>query len=109
MNMIAGWGDLSFNQKKVIIRFALAIVAIYFLITYFGATAMYRNKALSDSNHIARMSPTTTEPTDTPLNALSVNGTCTDITVGTYVDSIESFSIKDSVWNATFYIWFNWR
>jgi hypothetical protein len=30
------------------------------------------------------------------------------VAVGTYVDGIDTFSIKDSSWSGTFYVWFRW-
>lgn len=105
--MLTDWRQLSCPQKKVIIRIVLAIVSVYFVITYFGVTAMLKSKTLSDLTHISRMDSVPTKSAEIPLNTLSE--AYTNVTVGTYIDSIESFSIKDSAWNTTFYIWFNWK
>ena len=31
------------------------------------------------------------------------------VTVGLYLDGIDTLSIRDSFWNATFYVWFRWQ
>lgn len=107
--MLTGWGDLSPEQRKGLMRLAGVLVFIYLAIICFGAADMYKNKAISDAIHEARLSPIAAEPGQTPPDALTTEGKFTSVRVGTYVDSIDNLSIKDSLWNTTFYIWFSWN
>jgi hypothetical protein len=107
--MFTGWGDLSAAQKKALIRLAAALIFFYLLIIGFGAADMYKSKLTSNAIHEARLSPTAAEPGQAPPDALISEGKFTTVKVGTYVDSIDNLSIKDSFWSTTFYIWFSWN
>ena len=54
------------------------------------------------------MSPTGVEAGLTPPEPLPAEGDFATVKVGTYIDDIDGFSIKDSAWSANFYIWFSW-
>ncbi|MDU2064263.1 MAG: hypothetical protein E6713_05410 [Sporomusaceae bacterium] len=70
---------------------------------------MYQNKHRSDMNHAARMNPTGAEPGKTPPDPLPESNNYVNVTVGTYIEDVDSFSIKDSFWSTNFYIWFRWN
>jgi hypothetical protein len=55
------------------------------------------------------MDPVAVEPGKTPPDPLPTNADFKIVNVGIYLDGIESFSIKDSYWTPTFYIWFRWK
>jgi hypothetical protein len=44
----------------------------------------------------------------TPPDPLPAEGDFVPVTIGMYVDTVDTFSIKDSLWTASFYVWFRW-
>jgi len=107
--MILIWNNLNSEKKKFIIIFSLMILIIYSLVTYYSASTMYNNKIQAGANHTARMNPTAAEPGRTPPDPLPEGSGYTTVKIGTYLDDIDSLSIKDSFWTANFYVWFSWN
>ncbi len=103
------WNNLSADKKKFIVLFSLFIFSVYSLVTYMSASSMYNSKLKSDANHAARMNPTAAEPGKTPPDPLPEQGNFTTVNVGTYVEDVDNFSIKDSMWTTNFYIWYSWK
>ncbi|MBF0417694.1 MAG: hypothetical protein HQL86_05530, partial [Magnetococcales bacterium] len=54
------------------------------------------------------MSPLLADSGHPPAEALPSQGSFIPVKIGSYVDNIESVSIRDSVWTANLYIWFSW-
>lgn len=44
-----------------------------------------------------------------PINVLYNSSNTTKVLTGIYIDRVPSLSIKDSVWETEFYIWFSWN
>jgi hypothetical protein len=84
------------------------VLGIYALIIFLSASVMNQNREQSVENHTMRMSPTGAERGKTPPEPLPATGNFNTVKVGTYIDDIDNLSIKDSSWNANFYIWYSW-
>jgi hypothetical protein len=54
------------------------------------------------------MSPNRVEAGLTPPDPLPATGDFVPVSVGLYLDNVDNFSIRDSFWSATFYVWFRW-
>ncbi|MDR3589016.1 MAG: hypothetical protein P4N41_05085 [Negativicutes bacterium] len=107
--MLLIWHNLSGKKKQFIILFSLAILVLYSLVTFYSASTMYNNRMHASENHVARMNPTAAEPGRTPPDPLPEGGNYATVKIGTYIDDVDSLSIKDSNWTTNFYVWFNWN
>ena len=107
--MISMWNNLTGEKKRFIFIFSLAILVLYSLVTYYSASTMYNNRIRAAANHEARMNPTAAEPGKTPPDPLPEGGNYATVKIGTYIDDVDSLSIKDSNWTTNFYVWFNWN
>jgi hypothetical protein len=97
-------------EKKSFLRYwAIGISIAYVLIAILIVYIVQGEKEISNRNHALRMSPDAVEPGKTPPDPLPNNLDFKPVNVGIYLDGIESFSIKDSYWMPTFYIWFRWN
>lgn len=106
--MIGNWNNLTGKKKRFIVIFSLAILVLYSLVTFYSASTMYNNRIQSQINHAARMNPTAAEAGRTPPDPLPEGGGYTTVKVGTYLDDVDSLSIRDSFWTTNFYVWFSW-
>ena len=106
--MLAEWNDLESGKKKYVLSIAAIVVFVYAICLWATATTLLNNKTDAVHHHLARMNSTANEPGHTPAEVLPSDGTFTTVKVGTYVDDIDTFSIKDSSWSANFYVWFSW-
>lgn len=89
--------NLSENQQKFIKAFIAGIILIYL------GVALTSINVLSNKRHSNNPNLITQElKTDSASQPVQV-------TTGIYLDGIESFSIKDSSWIGTFYVWFRWK
>ena len=98
------------QHRRTLIKVWVSGVAVFYLLL--GALAVYTvdsEKRASDNSHILRMDPQAVEPGRTPPDPLPTSADFTKVNVGVYLDGIESLSIKDSYWTATFYVWFRWK
>ncbi|MEO5350890.1 MAG: hypothetical protein H7836_14790 [Magnetococcus sp. YQC-3] len=102
------WASLEAGKKGLIVMMALLVLLIYSLGVYASASALFANKFSAAQHHLARMNPTAVEPGHTPPDPLPTEGNAAMVKVGTYIDNIETLSIRDSVWSANFYLWFSW-
>jgi hypothetical protein len=98
------------NEKKSFLRYwKLGITATYILIAILVVYVVQGEKEIANRNHVLRMTPNAVEPGKTPPDPLPTNSDFTTVHVGIYLDGIENFSIRDSYWTPTFYIWFRWQ
>lgn len=102
------WSELDASKKRFVVKMAVVIVAIYAVLISVSVSTLFGNRDNANQNHMVRMSTTGVEKNHTPPETLPPEGNFTNVTVGTYVDNIDNFSIKDSAWSANFYIWFTW-
>jgi hypothetical protein len=97
-------------QQKRFIKIWVTLIAVIFLVL--GVLSVYivlNEKETSAQNHVLRMSSTSVEPGKTPPDPLPANADFIPVNIGIYLDGIENVSIKDSYWQATFYVWFRWK
>ena len=106
--MIPGWQEVAPTSKRFMMAVSAVVLLLYAVTTFWSASAMSANKTKAEANHRARMTSTAVEPGKTAPDPLP-DGNFTEVTVGTYFEDIENLSIKDSSWNANFYLWFSWK
>jgi hypothetical protein len=97
-------------DKKVFLKYWVFTIAIaYLLLGVLAVFIVQHEKQSSSKNHILRMDPSAVEPGKTPPDPLPTNTDFKTVHVGIYLDGIDNFSIRDSYWTATFYLWFRWK
>lgn len=101
--------NLSPQRKAFIKGWIVAITLIYLAIGVLAVSIVETEKQTASRNHVLRMDPNAVEPGKTPPDPLPASADFTNVHVGIYLDGIENFSIKDSYWTATFYVWFRWN
>ncbi|MCG6553877.1 MAG: hypothetical protein L7F77_16255 [Candidatus Magnetominusculus sp. LBB02] len=107
--MFSALKELAAQKKRLVFMYALVILIVYVAVIFYSASAMLYNRQMSDKKHALRMNPTAAEPGKTPPDPLPDTTGYAAVKVGTYIDNIDTLSIKDSVWSANFYIWFSWQ
>jgi hypothetical protein len=103
------WQSLTPEKQRFIKLFVVALVALYAAVTATGLSVIQGEKSTAHTNHALRMSPDKVEPGFTAADPLPPTGDFVRVSVGGYVDNIDSFSVKDSTWGATLYLWFRWK
>ncbi len=106
--MLGEWKTLESDKKKFVLSVAAIVAFVYAVCLWGTASTLLSNKTDATHHHQARMSSTGNEPGHTPAEPLPAEGNFTTVKVGTYIDDIDTFSIKDSSWSANFYVWFSW-
>ncbi|MBF0429022.1 MAG: hypothetical protein HQL94_08885 [Magnetococcales bacterium] len=101
-------GSLEPKKKFYIFSVVLFVVLGYALAIYLSANILYDNRYDAQQHHAARMSPTLIESGKTKPEPLPEKGDFIPVKIGTYIDNIENFSIRDSSWSANFFLWFSW-
>ena len=101
--------QLSAEKQSFLKFWKVGIFITYLLIAFLVVYIVQFEKATANKNHALRMSPDAVEPGKTPPDPLPSGEDFTPVHIGIYLDGIESFSIKDSFWSPTFYIWFRWK
>ncbi|OAN50756.1 hypothetical protein A6A04_17560 [Paramagnetospirillum marisnigri] len=102
------WSDLGAEKQRLVTYMAALVAVVYGSLIWISASNMADNRMRASHNHQVRMTADVVERGHTPPEALPADGNFATVTVGTYLDNIDTFSIKDSSWSANFYIWFNW-
>lgn len=122
--MFASWHKLSRENRSFLVKFAVGIFLCYSFVTYLSAATMYKSMNDSKIRHAGKMaSPGIDRDKAAKANAkaeinwwvhdydaqLEEKGDYIPVRVGTYIDSFENLSIRDSFWSTHFYIWFSWK
>uniref|UniRef100_UPI00036CC596 hypothetical protein n=1 Tax=Herbaspirillum lusitanum TaxID=213312 RepID=UPI00036CC596 len=102
------WRELAPEKKKFVIGIAVAVAVVYLICILFSVNVLRNNRVTAELNHQARMSSLGKEQGDSSSALAAAASNVPTVSVGTYVDGIDTFSIKDSSWSATFYVWFCW-
>ncbi len=102
------WRGLDASKKKFVFLIIMSVLLVYSICLCFAVLSLSGNKTQAERQHQARMSPTDIEPGLTPPDPLPPEGNFATVKVGTYIDDIDGFSIRDSLWSANFYVWFSW-
>ncbi len=100
---------VSARQRIWVAAWALLLVLLYGSITWYANAMLASTRDTAAARHAARLDPLRAEPGKTPPDVLPETGSFAVVSVGTYIDRIENVSIKDSRWEADFYIWFRWK
>jgi hypothetical protein len=102
------WKTLPPAQRRLLALWVVGLAVLYGVITTAAVLVVRGEKRTADTNHALRMSADKVEPGLTPPDPLPASGDFVRVSVGLYVDNVDTFSIKDSYWSATFYVWFQW-
>jgi hypothetical protein len=106
---VTGLSDLA-PQRKTFLKVWVAFIAsTYLAIGLFSIAVIDDEKHAADRNHKLRMEASAVEPGKTRPEPLPANTDFTSVNIGIYLDGIDNFSVKDSYWSATFYVWFRWK
>lgn len=101
--------SLSPEKKSFLKYWKIGISITYLLIAVLVFYIIQGEKETANRNHALRMSASAVEPGKTQPDPLPDHQNFTPVHIGIYLDGIENFSIKDSYWTPTFYIWFRWK
>lgn len=102
------WRELAPEKKKFVIGIAAAVALVYLICILLSVRVLRDNRVTAELNHQARMSSLGKEQGDSSSALAAVASNVPTVSVGTYVDGIDTFSIRDSSWSGTFYVWFRW-
>ncbi|MBF0213731.1 MAG: hypothetical protein HQM00_09240 [Magnetococcales bacterium] len=103
------WATLESGKKRLVVMMAVLMLGVYAYVIHASASFLSQNKSDADQHHLARMNPALVEPGHTPPEPLPETGDFVPVKIGTYIDNIDTLSIKDSTWSANFYLWFRWN
>lgn len=101
--------ELTADKKQFLKRWVIGIVVVYLLLGILAVYIVRHEKQTANKNHVLRMDANAVEPGKTPPDPLPANADFKTVHVGVYLDGIDNFSIRDSYWTATFYLWFRWK
>lgn len=96
-------------------QLALLLGWILLLQAAFGAVGFYAHALLGGEQHAQqalyriRMTPGLAEPGDIPPDPIPETGGFTPVAVGISLEDVQTMSIRDSYWTATFFVWFRWH
>ena len=101
--------ELPPHRKNFLKIWVVGLAVIYLALGVMAVSIVENEKQAASRDHMLRMDANAVEPGKTPPDPLPTNGEFINVKLGIYVDGIENFTIKDSSWTATFYVWFNWK
>ncbi len=97
-------------ERKTFLKYwKVGITIFYFLLAVVIVLIVQNEKDISKRNQTLRMDTSQVEPGKTPPDPLPDNTDFQQVRIGLYLEGIDTFSIKDSSWSATFYLWFSWK
>lgn len=99
----------SARKRLFLLSWGLILALIYLAIGYVSTAVVGGERIRADASHRARMTPGIVEPGLTPPDPVPATGDFIPVTIGLYLDGIETLSIRDSFWTPTFYVWFRWQ
>lgn len=111
--MFKDFSSVTRNQKIFLFVWAVLILGAGITAKYMLVNMESANLQASILKHQARIDPNVTESGKTEAErtppAGHENDIPLDVKIGVYMDRIPALSIRDSLWTADFYIWFNWQ
>ena len=93
---LKAWRELAPEKKKFVIGIAVAVAVVYLICILLSVNVLRNNRVTAELNHQARMSSLGKEQGDASSALAAAAGNVPTVWVGTYVDGIDTFSIKDS-------------
>jgi len=103
------WKHLPPRQRRFLAAWVVGLLVLFTIITLVSLAVVGGERRASQRSHEARMTPGVVEPGLTPPDPVPATGDFATVMIGLYVDNIDSLSIRDSNWSATFYAWFRWE
>lgn len=100
---------LSEGKIAFLTVWAGVVSGVYICIGIAAFWTIFGERFSAGQSHIARMTPGAVERGQTPPDPIPETGDFVPVTMGLYLDGIETLSIRDSFWTATFYVWFRWN
>ncbi len=97
------------RRGRLLFGWILLLAAIYLGIGTLAVRSIDGERRSAIQAQETRMTPGVVEAGLTPPDPIPATGDFVPVTVGLYLDGIETVSIRDSFWNATFYVWFRWH
>lgn len=97
------------NKKVLLLLWAVVLLSIYSTAGWKISRSLADTKNVAAARHAARLDPVRAEPGKTPPDPLPDTGPFATVAIGTYIDRIVNLSIRESVWEADFYVWFRWK
>ena len=97
------------RRGRFLSAWVVVLAAIYMTVGFLAVRSIHDERRSALAAQETRMSPTGLEAGLTPPDPIPATGDFVPVTVGLYLDGIETMSIRDSFWNATFYVWFRWQ
>jgi hypothetical protein len=105
----SAWAGLSPRKRAFVIAWAALIALVYLGLGTLAFTVVNGERVAAHANQRARMTVGAVERGQTPPAPIPATGSFVPVTIGLYLDGIESLSIRDSFWTPTFYVWFSWQ
>jgi hypothetical protein len=97
-------------ERTTFLKYWKIGITIFYLVLAAAVVLIVQNeKDNSKKNQTLRMDISKVEPGKTPPDPLPDNTDFQTVRIGLYLEGIDNFSIKDSSWGATFYLWFSWQ
>ncbi len=105
----SAWSGLTPRKRAFVLGWAGLIALIYLGLGTLAFTVINGERVSAHANQRARMTVGAVERGQTPPAPIPATGSFVPVTIGLYLDGIESLSIRDSFWTPTFYVWFRWQ
>lgn len=102
------WNEVDPAKRKYLWAWIAVMAVVYLAIGMLSISVVQGEKTSSAASHALRMAPGQVEPGRTAPDDVPATGTFVPVNIGVYLDGIDNFSIKDSFWSTTFFIWFRW-
>ncbi|WP_376087426.1 hypothetical protein ACE7GA_14040 [Roseomonas sp. CCTCC AB2023176] len=97
------------QKRRLLLGWAVLIAVIYGAIGMVAVSVIGGEKVASQESHRLRMTPGLAERGQTPPDPIPETGDFVPVTIGLYLDGVDTISIRDSFWTPTFYVWFRWN
>lgn len=103
------WNDVEPRKHKYLWAWIAVMGVVYLAIGYLAISVVQGEKSASAASHALRMSADKIEPGKTAPGATPHSADFVPVSIGVYIDGIDNFSVKDSFWTTTFFVWFRWK
>ncbi|MBI3230433.1 MAG: hypothetical protein HYZ45_09720 [Burkholderiales bacterium] len=103
------WKAVDSAKRKYLWAWVMLMALVYLAIGLIASDVVQGEKVNANRNHAMRMAADQVEPGRTAPDPIPATGDFVPVTVGVYIDGIDNFSIRDSFWTTTFFIWFRWQ
>ena len=98
-------GEMQAWQRKKLLLGFLSVVVIGVVFLACACTTLYKDKAAEEYYWTSRLS----QDEDTLAEVAARSAGATQVTVGTYVESLKEINMKSSFFRVTVQVWFSWE